>query len=78
MYCTIRTDSVSSYRSRGTIRFPITEPVPTKLIAGVAKFLFKEASKRAEAKVAKTKTKVKAKTKTTNPKTTKKTTTSRR
>lgn len=46
--------------SRGTIRFPLSEPVPAKLIAGIAKFLFKEASERAEAK-AKTKAKTKKK-----------------
>ena len=55
--------------SRGTIRFPLSEPVPTKLIAGIAKFLFQEASERADAKAAKTKLKGKAKTKAATPKT---------
>ena len=75
--------------SRGTIRFPLAEPIPAKLIAGIAKFLFQEASERADAKAAKTKpakkeagktklnVKAKTKTKTATPKATKKAATSR-
>jgi uncharacterized protein YdhG (YjbR/CyaY superfamily) len=29
-------------RSKGTIRFPLSQPIPTKLIAGIAKFRAKE------------------------------------
>jgi uncharacterized protein YdhG (YjbR/CyaY superfamily) len=37
-------DQVASYKvSQGTIRFPIFEPVPVKLIEGIAKFRAKEA-----------------------------------
>ena len=36
--------------SKGTIRFPLTEPVPVKLIEGVAKFRAKEAAERVKAK----------------------------
>jgi uncharacterized protein YdhG (YjbR/CyaY superfamily) len=38
--------------SKGTIRFPLSEPVPVKLIEGVAKFRAKEASERVKAKAA--------------------------
>ena len=53
-------------RSKGTVRFPLSEPVPVKLIAGIAKALAKEARARAMAKRAKAMAKrnVKAKTKT--------------
>jgi uncharacterized protein YdhG (YjbR/CyaY superfamily) len=40
-------------RSKGTVRFPLSEPVPAKLIAGIAKALAKEAKERAMAKLAK-------------------------
>ena len=36
--------------SRGTIRFPLSQPVPVKLVARIAKFLAKEAARRARAK----------------------------
>ncbi len=36
--------------SKGTIRFPLSEPVPAKLIERIAKFLSKEAAGRAKAK----------------------------
>ena len=36
--------------SKGTIRFPLGEPVPIRLIERVAKFLAKEAAERAKAK----------------------------
>ena len=48
-------------RSKGTVRFPLSEPIPAKLIAGIAKALAKEASARAMAKLAKGKTRAKAK-----------------
>jgi uncharacterized protein YdhG (YjbR/CyaY superfamily) len=37
---------------KGTIRFPLSEPVPVKLIAAVAKFRAKEVAGRAQAKAA--------------------------
>ncbi|MGH9627504.1 MAG: iron chaperone, partial [Bryobacteraceae bacterium] len=38
-------DELASYEvSKGTIRFPLSEPVPVKLIAGIAKFRAKEVS----------------------------------
>ena len=33
-------------RSKGTVRFPMSEPVPVKLIARIAKFRAKEVSER--------------------------------
>ena len=36
--------------NKGTIRFPLSEPVPVKLIGRIAKFLAKEADARAKAK----------------------------
>ena len=42
--------------SKGTIRFPLSEPVPAKLIAGIAKFRAKETADRAKAKAAVKKT----------------------
>ena len=38
--------------SKGTLRFPLSEPVPVKLIERVAKFRAKEAMRRARAKLA--------------------------
>ena len=38
--------------NKGTIRFPLSQPVPVKLIERIAKFLAKEASERARAKLA--------------------------
>ncbi len=52
-------------RSKGTVRFPLSEPVPAKLIAGIAKALAKEASARAMAKRARGKTKARANAKAT-------------
>jgi len=44
-------DELAPYKvSKGTIRFPLTEPVPVKLIEGVAKFRAKEAAERVKAK----------------------------
>lgn len=37
-------------RSKGTIRFPCSQPIPVKLIERIAKFLAREAAERAEAK----------------------------
>jgi uncharacterized protein YdhG (YjbR/CyaY superfamily) len=36
--------------SKGTIRFPLSQPVPVKLIERIAKFRAQEAAKRAKAK----------------------------
>jgi uncharacterized protein YdhG (YjbR/CyaY superfamily) len=44
-------DRLAGYEmSKGTIRFPLSEPVPVKLIEGIAKFRAKEvaAAKRAK------------------------------
>jgi uncharacterized protein YdhG (YjbR/CyaY superfamily) len=41
--------------SKGTIRFSLSRPVPVRLIAGIAKFLAKEAAARAAAKRARKK-----------------------
>jgi uncharacterized protein YdhG (YjbR/CyaY superfamily) len=38
--------------SKGTIRFPLSEPVPVKLIEGIAKFRAKEAAEAGKAKSA--------------------------
>jgi len=38
--------------SKGTIRFPLSQPVPVKLIERIAKFRAKEAAARATAKLA--------------------------
>jgi uncharacterized protein YdhG (YjbR/CyaY superfamily) len=49
-------DDLAPYEVRkGTIRFPLDEPVPVRLIAGLAKFLAKEAKERALAKTARPK-----------------------
>jgi uncharacterized protein YdhG (YjbR/CyaY superfamily) len=37
---------------KGTIRFPIDEPVPARLIAAIARFRAKESAARAKAKTA--------------------------
>ena len=37
---------------KGTIRFPLDEPVPVKLLTAIAKFLAKEAAERAKKKAA--------------------------
>jgi uncharacterized protein YdhG (YjbR/CyaY superfamily) len=42
-------DELAAYElSKGTIRFPLSEPVPEKLIEGIAKFRAKEAGERKE------------------------------
>jgi len=44
-------DDLAPYEvNKGTIRFPLGQPVPVKLIARIAKFLAKEAAERARAK----------------------------
>jgi uncharacterized protein YdhG (YjbR/CyaY superfamily) len=45
-------DLASRRVSKGTIRFPLSAPVPVKLIERMAKFRAKEAAERAKAKVA--------------------------
>jgi len=49
-------DELAPYQvNKGTIRFPLSKPVPVKLIAGIAKFLAKEADARAMVKAARRK-----------------------
>jgi uncharacterized protein YdhG (YjbR/CyaY superfamily) len=44
-------DELAPYEiSKGTIRFPLSEPVPVRLIARLAKFLAQEAGARARAR----------------------------
>ena len=44
-------DDLAPYEvNKGTIRFPLSQPVPVKLIARIAKFLAGEATERARAK----------------------------
>jgi uncharacterized protein YdhG (YjbR/CyaY superfamily) len=46
-------DDLAPYKvNKGTIRFPLSQPVPVKLIERIAKFLATEAAKRARAKLA--------------------------
>ena len=46
-------DQLASYKvSKGTIRFPIFEPVPVKLIERIAKFRAKEVAERQKSKAA--------------------------
>ena len=50
-------DDLAPYEiSKGTIRFPLAEPVPVKLIDAVAKFRVKEARERRKAKAGVSKT----------------------
>jgi uncharacterized protein YdhG (YjbR/CyaY superfamily) len=43
--------ALTPYRvSKGTLRFPLSEPVPVELIERVAKFQAREATRRAKAK----------------------------
>ena len=45
-------DQLASYKvSKGTIRFPLSEPVPVKLIERIAKFRAEEAGQREKAKL---------------------------
>jgi uncharacterized protein YdhG (YjbR/CyaY superfamily) len=43
------------FNSKGTIRFPLSQPVPVKRIERIAKFRAKEAAERARAKRARPK-----------------------
>jgi uncharacterized protein YdhG (YjbR/CyaY superfamily) len=46
-------DELTSYKvDKGTIRFPLSQPVPVKLIEHIAKFRAQEAAARAKAKPA--------------------------
>jgi uncharacterized protein YdhG (YjbR/CyaY superfamily) len=46
-------DELAGYeRSKGTIRFPLSEPVPVKLIEGIAKFRAKEVAEAEKRKSA--------------------------
>lgn len=46
-------DQLASYKiSKGTIRFPLSEPVPVKLIERIAKFREEEAVQREKSKLA--------------------------
>jgi uncharacterized protein YdhG (YjbR/CyaY superfamily) len=46
-------DELASYKvNKGTIRFPLSEPVPVKLIERIAKFRAKETADREKAKAA--------------------------
>ena len=46
-------DDLARYEvSKGTIRFPLSEPVPVKLIEGIVKFRVKEVAGRDKAKAA--------------------------
>lgn len=46
-------DKLARYEiSKGTIRFPLSEPVPAKLIDGIAKFRAKEVAEAEKAKAA--------------------------
>ena len=50
-------DDLAKYEvNKGTIRFPLSEPVPVKLIAGIAKVRAKEVAGRGKAKAAARKT----------------------
>jgi uncharacterized protein YdhG (YjbR/CyaY superfamily) len=40
------------FNDKGTIRFPLSEPVPVKLIEGIAKFRAREAAETGKAKAA--------------------------
>jgi uncharacterized protein YdhG (YjbR/CyaY superfamily) len=45
--------ALTPYRvSKGTLRFPLSEPVPEKLIERIAKFRAKEVARKAKAKLA--------------------------
>jgi uncharacterized protein YdhG (YjbR/CyaY superfamily) len=46
-------DDLAPYEvNKGTIRFPLSEPVPVKLIAGIAKVRAKEVARRGKGKAA--------------------------
>ena len=46
-------DDLAPYKvNKGTIRFPLSEPVPVKLIEGIVKFRAREIAEREKAKAA--------------------------
>jgi uncharacterized protein YdhG (YjbR/CyaY superfamily) len=46
-------DQLASYKvSKGTIRFPLSEPVPVRLIERIARFRAKEAAQRQKLRLA--------------------------
>jgi uncharacterized protein YdhG (YjbR/CyaY superfamily) len=45
-------DELAPYESKGTIRFPLSEPVPVRLIARIAKLRATEVAARTKAKAA--------------------------
>jgi len=45
-------DELAGKISKGTVRFPLSQPVPVKLIERIAKFRAKEAAEREETKTA--------------------------
>jgi uncharacterized protein YdhG (YjbR/CyaY superfamily) len=45
-------DDVAAYVVKSTLRFPISQPVPVKLIARIAKFRAKEVAERQNGKAA--------------------------
>jgi len=48
--------ALTPYRaSKGTLRFPLSEPVPAKLIERIAKFQARDAARRAKARLARRK-----------------------
>jgi uncharacterized protein YdhG (YjbR/CyaY superfamily) len=48
--------ALTPYRvSKGTLRFPLSEPVPAQLIERIAKFQAKDAARRAKARLARRK-----------------------
>jgi len=48
--------ALTPYRvSKGTLRFPLSEPVPARLIERIAKFQAKDAARRAKARLARRK-----------------------
>ena len=50
-------DDLAPYKVSGsTIRFPLSQPVPVKLIAGIARFRAKESSERARVRPARRRT----------------------
>jgi uncharacterized protein YdhG (YjbR/CyaY superfamily) len=56
-------DALAPYEvSKGTIRFPLSEPVPGRLIEGIAKFRAKEVAERTKAKAGSPKKHVKSRT----------------
>ena len=56
-------DALAPYEvNKGTIRFPLSEPVPVQLIEGIAKFRAKEVAERTKAKAGAPKKRYKSRT----------------